>query len=215
GEVINNELGLEFIGTGFLLEDGRFVTARHVVEPWYYFKHIPFYKKVNEYAFNGGEVSAQYQIISPTGRKYSFTNRQIICNRANDRTFTENGITYTEATSDRYDWAYFQTSESGGLKFDNGLSGTLEQGMQLAILGYPKGQGADDIDNLHPSLSQGITTFSGVNTNGMIISSNIDIIGGNSGSPVLAKKGDGYVVVGVVSGLIYQKGVIVPVREVR
>ncbi|GHT66096.1 hypothetical protein AGMMS50239_27020 [Bacteroidia bacterium] len=210
---------LGFVGTGFILSDGRFVTARHVIEPWYYFNYLgasySFYKLINEAAFNGGKVSAKFTIVSPSGKRYSFNNEQVICNRANDRKFTDNGSLYIEASADRYDWAYFQTSETKGLKFDNELSRTLSQGVQLEILGFPRGLGTEDINNIIPILSNSLTSRAGVDNNGLIVSSNDDTAGGNSGGPVFTKKDGNYVVVGLISGSNFEKGRIVPICEVK
>jgi hypothetical protein len=212
-----------FIGTGFILSDGRFVTARHVVEPWYYYPYLgaaeSTYRKINYCAFNRGKVFAKYTIVSPTGRRYSFTNEQIICNRANDIIAKEaygldlEAIVRT-APDDRYDWAFFQTDEPTGLRFDNQLSLILEQSEQLEILGYPRGIGAEDINNLKPTYSTCVTSRKGVDANGWIRSSNDDTSSGSSGSPVFAKRDNSLIVVGIVSGQNKSKGVIIPIREV-
>ncbi|MDR1499528.1 MAG: FHA domain-containing protein [Tannerellaceae bacterium] len=214
------------IGSGFMLEDGRFVTSRHVVEPWYYYKYLGggqnevIYGWLNWVSFNRGKVYAKYTIVSPTGKRYSFTNEQVICNRSNDRinrvkqtdSFAE-GI-YRTSDTDRDDWAYFQTNVNQGLKFDNVLSTQLPQGTSLEILGYPHGQGAEDINNVQPIYSSCLTSASGQNANGLILSSNNNTEDGSSGGPVFAKKNGQFVVVGLVSGHVYQKGIIVPISEV-
>jgi len=218
-----------FVGTGFMLNDGRFVTARHVVEPWYYYSDFNdenaqyIYKIINYCSFNMGKISAKYTAVSPTGKRYSFTNEQVICNRSNDRISKEDDYEFGPAifrTSvvDRYDWAYYQTNATSGLKYDNDLSNGLSQGTQLDILGYPRGMGTEDINNIQPIYSSCITSGNGLNSNGLILSSNTDVVGGNSGGPVFAKKDGGYVIVGLLTGrnqIAGQKGVIVPVSEVR
>ena len=226
-----------FVGSGFMLNDGRFITARHVIEPWYYYPYFEerdakiAYKLYNYCSFNMGKVYAKYTIVSPAGKRYSFTNEQIICNRANDRTtkededFMTEGLSlpgpaiYTTAANDRYDWAYYQTNSSDGLKVDNAYSENIPQGTQLDILGYPRSffgtYDIYEIENSQPMYANCITSGNGLNTNGLILSSNTDPTGGNSGSPVLIQKDGGYVVIGLVSGQIQQKGVIVPISEVR
>jgi hypothetical protein len=215
----------EIIGSGFILSDGRFVTARHVVEPWFYYPYLPnedsrkYYRAVNYAAFNQGKVVAKYTIVSPTGKRYSFTNEQIICNRANDKIAKEpyegdaDAIVRT-SPNDRYDWAYFQTDETSGLKFDNALSIRLLQSEQLDVLGFPRGF-TEDINNLKPIYSTCVTARTGLDANGLILSSNDNIAPGNSGSPVFARRDGELIVVGVVSGQNYSKGAVIPISEVK
>jgi len=218
----------QFVGTGFMLDGGRFVSARHVVEPWYYYSYFNetakgIYEEINYASFNMGKIYAKYTIVSPSGKRYSFTNEQIICNRANDRISKEEDYKHGSAifrtsVSDRYDWAYYQTNATSGLKYDDDLSTRLSQGTQLDILGYPRSMGTEDIYNVQPIYSSCITSSNGLNSNGLILSSNTDVVGGNSGGPVFAKKDGGYVVVGLLTGrdqIAGQKGVIVPISEVR
>jgi hypothetical protein len=227
----------KFAGTGFMLNDGRFVTARHVVEPWYYYSEFTEYKWIyrllNYASFNQGIISAKYTIVSPTNKRYSFTNEQIICNRANDRISKEEDCVlkigeedsirvpsaiFRTSVNDRYDWAFYQTNATSGLKYDNVLSSGLSQGIQLDILGYPGRLGTEDINNIQPIYSFCTTSGNGLNSNGLILSSNTDVVGGNSGGPVFAKKDGGYVVVGLLTGsnqIADQKGVIVPISGVR
>jgi nitrogen fixation-related uncharacterized protein len=211
----------ELIGSGFMLGDGRFVTARHVLETWYYYQQLNdqtaanFYKLMNYAAFNGGKISARFTIISPTNKRYSFTNEQIICDRSNDKAIREGAELYTVAVLGRNDWAYFQTNASSGLAFDNELSRSLPQRTQLDVLGFPSGMGTEDIYNLQPIYSNCITARAGLNSDGLIVTSNNNTTGGNSGGPVLAYKDGKYVVVGLVSGGIYEKDLVVPISEVK
>ncbi|MDR1631720.1 MAG: FHA domain-containing protein [Dysgonamonadaceae bacterium] len=226
-ERISLNVANEFVGTGFMLNDGRFITARHVVEPWYYYSEFneeakELYKLLNYASFNEGKIYSKYTIVSPTGKRYSFTNEQIICDRSNDRISKEDyesgSAIFRTSVSDRYDWAFYQTNATNGLKYDNVLSAGLSQGTQLDILGYPGGMGTEDINNIHPIYSSCITSGNGLNSNGLILSSNVDIAGGNSGGPVFTKKDGGYVVVGLLTGktqIAGQKGVIVPIASVR
>jgi pSer/pThr/pTyr-binding forkhead associated (FHA) protein len=215
------------IGTGYMLEDGRFVTARHVVEPWVYYEY--FHSEAKEkYGFfnwclsNGGEIVADYVIVSPAGKRYSFSYNQLISNKGNDvgRVIQNDPILlpglYKTSNLDRYDWAYFQTGATEGLKFDNELSRTLAQGTALEILGFPAALGTNDIYNVSPIYSNCVASSAGL-MNGVIISSNDNTVEGSSGGPVFARKGGQIVVVGHVSGGIItsQKGIIVPISEVK
>jgi len=216
-------------GTGFMLNDGKFVTARHVIEPWYYYNRIPekdlefaeALKEINRALFNNGQLTAHYTIISPTGRRFQFSYDQIIANRSDDKPHTQRKgrrvYTYVEAeasdTHSRLDWAYFRTGERKGLEADLSLSNTLAQGLTLELLGYPKGLGADDIYNLRPQYSTGIVAAPGLDGYGLIVSSNTE--GAHIGAPVLHKKDGKYVVVGIISGDEHTKKVCVPISEVK
>jgi len=69
-------------GTGFLLEDGRFLTARRVVEPWFYYEDTELGKDSDGYiwTFNdvqvcanfGYRVVANYTAYSPSGANFQF-----------------------------------------------------------------------------------------------------------------------------------------------
>ena len=213
------------VGTGFMLNDGRFVTARHILEPWYFYNKFrdrdakDFYQAVNFAAFHNGTISTSYTVISPTNNRYSFTNEQVIRNTNGDRVSNENyrgkPTVFTIAGNDRYDWVYYQTNETGGLKYDNALSTGLPQGTPLVILSYQGGIGIGDIYHVKPTYSSCITSGNGLNSDGLILVSNIE--SGSSGGPILVKKDGGYVVVGLYTGkdqIIGQKGVIVPISEV-
>lgn len=77
-------------GTGFLLEDGRFVTARRVVEPWLYFINSEeklrtflgrdnngskwYFEDIQVCVNSGLKVIANYTAYSPTGANFQFKN---------------------------------------------------------------------------------------------------------------------------------------------
>lgn len=71
----------KFGGTGFLLDNGKFVTARRVVEPWYYYKNgVVGYVKDNKWTYNdlqwlannGCKVVSNCTAISPAGTQFKF-----------------------------------------------------------------------------------------------------------------------------------------------
>ncbi|MDR1813965.1 MAG: FHA domain-containing protein [Tannerella sp.] len=217
------------VGSGFMLNDGRFVTARHVVEPWYYYNRViekdleygNMLKEINRAVFNNGSLTAHYTIISPTGRRFQFSYDQIIANRSDDKPHTQKKgrrvYTYVEAeasdTHSRLDWAYFRTNERVGLIPDVTLSNSLPQGVTLEIFGYPAGLGAEDVYNLRPQYSTGVVSAPGLDGYGLIVSSNTE--GAHIGGPVMYKKDGKYVAVGIVTGGEFSKKVLVPVAEVK
>lgn len=76
-------------GTGFLLDDGRFVTARRVVEPWFYEDYrngvIGYDSKNNKWTYadlqfcvnNGCKVVANCTAYSPSGASFQFKNTDL------------------------------------------------------------------------------------------------------------------------------------------
>ena len=216
----SGEVDYGWIGTGFLLNDGRFVTARHVAEPWFYIvdggeidEGLLFLNKV---VHNGGKVVAHFTAYSSSGDTFSFTNSQFICNRQRDESVTdEDGLLVKVANADCADWAYIRTSGTQGLRYDRSKSESLERGVKLAVLGFPFGIGANSPTDIRPQLSSGETTASGL-TNGVIITANTSYEQGNSGGPVFYKDGSGNLsVVGIVSaGAGRSTGFIVPINAI-
>lgn len=76
-------------GTGFLLSDGRFVTAHRVIEPWFYREYANgeigkdrkgnkwTYKDVQYCAIHGLKVIANCTAYSPSGSNFQFRNSDL------------------------------------------------------------------------------------------------------------------------------------------
>ena len=75
-----------------MLEDGRFVTARHVVEPWYFLnsggKVDESMLMLNIIAHNGGKVVAHLGAVSNSGEQFAFTSTQCNTLRYGDETYS-------------------------------------------------------------------------------------------------------------------------------
>ena len=229
-----------FSGTGFMLSDGRLITARRVIEFWMYYKDFDGktreqYKFYNFCAFNGGKIYAKYAIKTPTGKTYTYTYDQFISNKSNVivsyedeyKVYKDGDVAegeylgdtravFNTSESERHDWAYYQTNATdGGLKCDNPSSEKLAQSTELHILTLPQSMDVDDIYTTGPIYSKATTSGTGLSASGTIPSSNIEIMG-RSGGPVLIKKDGEYVVVGLVTKKTSDtKGLIVPISEVR
>lgn len=70
-------------GTGFLLEDGRFITARRVIEPWFYFTGVIGEDDRDEWRFEDiqaavtefeCDIVAEFTAYGPDGVSFSFKN---------------------------------------------------------------------------------------------------------------------------------------------
>lgn len=80
-------------GTGFMLEDGRFVTACRIIEPWYYYKGlIGRDLKGREWSFQdiqaaaslGMKVVANYTAYSPSGTNFKCSNTDFTMPKASE-----------------------------------------------------------------------------------------------------------------------------------
>lgn len=205
-------------GTGFLLDDGRFITARHVVEPWMYpsGEDDDLSIACNLIAHNGGSAVCHLECYSPTGKRLNFTSRQAFINRSSDKKLTVEGYTISLPEDGALDWACFRTSNSGGLAFNNSLSRSLPLQAKLTILGYPLGLGANSPSDVHPIYSEAVVARKGLER-GYILTTATTFEHGNSGGPVFATSTNGdLIVVGLVSAAAGRStGMIVPISAVQ
>ena len=205
-------------GTGFLLNDGRFITARHVVEPWMYptSENDDDNLLCNAIAHNGGKVVCYLEAYSPTGKKLTFQSTNARINRSSDKTQVIDGVRFVTASLDASDYAYFRTNETGGLLYDNALSRRLPVQAKLTVLGYPMGIGANSPTDIHPIYSEAVVAREGLQ-NGLILTTATTFEHGNSGGPVFATTTDGeLIVVGIVSaGAGRSTGFVVPIASIQ
>ena len=205
-------------GSGFLLNDGRFVTARHVVEPWMYpsGEDDEFNIACNIIAHNGGNAICHIECYSPNGGRLNFTSKQAIINRSTDKKLTMEGYNISIPENGALDWAYFRTDNSGGLAYNNTLSRSLPVQAKLTVLGYPLGIGANSPTDVHPIYSEAVVAREGLEK-GYILTTATTFEHGNSGGPVFATSTDGeLIVVGLVSaGAGRSTGMVVPISAVQ
>lgn len=213
------------VGSGFLLSDGRFITARHVTETYYYYLFNWGDDRINQsLAFqnavvnNGGDIVTTFVAINHTGSKITFTNKQCSANRSQDvtKTITLNGTNYVvkAATVSTTDWVSYKTSEAGA-PYDNALSVNMNAGTHLKVLGFPLGRGGENPNAISPIFSSAEVARKGLDVDGTIMTSNTDTQSGNSGGPVFTLKEGVYNVVGILSGNTAGKGRIVPIQCAR
>ncbi len=210
------------IGSGFLLDDGRLVTARHVLEYWsftYFCEQSDEITEFNIWANNIGKVTGYYRAVSCSGKEFRFTSEQCVCNKNSDvvKVGEWNGtkVVVKFATQSSLDWVYYRTGENSGLGFENGLSANLQIGTKLDVLGFPLGRGAESINNISPIYSSCSVARQGLDVNGTIMTSNDNTEPGNSGGPVIMNNNGRYVVVGILSGSTGEKGRVVPISAVH
>lgn len=208
-------------GTGFMTNDGRFITARHCVQGW------RFSTEENEIVLNsleeaGVKFNIQFRCTSPT-KQLNFTYKDFKVNDTQDEKvdladYGMDGMVKIAAL-DRYDWAYVQTSNTEGLKFDAPLSTTMKAATKVFALGFTEGfGGSSNSTQVSPMLGEATVGQSGLTADGNISVTSKGWGAGNSGGPVLTKTADGYKVVGIVSWGPHIKGDIgflVPMAEVK
>lgn len=207
-------------GTGFMLEDGRFVTARHVVEPWYFLnsggKVDESMLMLNIIAHNGGKVVAHLGVVSNSGEKFSFTSTQCNTVRHGDETYSsDDGEKIVVASANAKDYATIRTGRGGGLKYDPQASRSLERGTKLAILGFPLGLGASS-SGINPIYGSAVVAADGLQ-NGMILTTETTYEHGCSGGPVFYTDSNGnMVVIGITSAIAGRStGFVEPISSIN
>jgi hypothetical protein len=232
---------LSWSGTGFLLSNGIFVTAQHMV-------HIDdFGTKVVDDPENpeqkmrviddkslDTQLNALYYASlltikmicrSSSGSftiEYSYNDNPFTCGRTkilND-SYKDSEGRFWNIFVHRYgggDWAYTKVNKKGGLSFDSNYSMNLPINTQLHIFGFPSRQGATAQGKVSPIYSQAVTSRSGIEDDGTIKTSNDNTDKGNSGGPVLVNKNGKYTVVGILVGAnvgsdaSHRKGRVIPI----
>lgn len=210
-------------GTGFLLEDGRFVTARNVIEPWYYVIRNESIDKdmllLNEVVNKGGKISVQFEAFSSTGSHLIFTHDRFECDRTRDRKIkNKSKDEVIVANHDATDWGYVKTERREGLKYDPLKSTNLETRTELYILGFPLGLGATSTNRINPIYGSSFVAMPGLSEIGTILTTNSNYEVGSSGGPVFYQdpSTNQLTVVGIVSGMAGRSmGYIVPISVIR
>lgn len=214
-----------WVGTAFLLSDGRLVTARHCVEGWYYdlAKGSDWLLQLNSLATEGYKISVRLGGVSPKGDKIFFTSDEMKFDRSKDkkRTFSDGTILTFASQSDfdDLDYAWYKTDLKGGLVFDQDLCKKLKTDTELKIYGYPHGWGTTwdntGIKNVRPIMGKGEVAVDGLQNNIILVGS-ASFESGHSGSPVFYIDKDGnFTVVGIVSAKTEIYGFIVPISKIN
>ena len=221
GQTVIKKVPYGWSGTGFLMEDGRFVTARHCIEGWMFeaYNGDDEIHDVQRYIASGGddEIVVYLRAVSSISkREFSFTNKDFVINHSMDKKakigVSEDGnplywIFPYPAADDwpdemlSTDWAYSTKTEGqkGGLMKDIDLSQNLLPMQPLAAIGFPQDIGVNEWKQAVQPIASNITCSGrGLAKSGCILhSSGTDH--GNSGGPIFAISGDKLVVVGIVS----------------
>lgn len=208
-------------GTGFLLENGTFVTARHVIEAWNFWINgneiNEELAQLNAIINNGGKVIAHFNAISSSGKRLSLTSNQFSINRSSDQVqHIEDGIKMSIGGGGNTDYAYTRIGQNGGLKFNKCVSNVLERGTKLTVLGFPLGLGVNSVTSIKPISSTATVGVDGLDR-GVILTSETNFEQGCSGGPALVIDENGnYTVIGIVSAIAGRNtGFIVPINVIN
>ena len=208
-------------GSGFLLSDGTFVTARHMVEPWL-FPSSPQDSILNLIANNMTKVVHHFTAYSPNGSKLTFSSENFKVDNSHDKAISlqvggQPAVFTLPSLRDGYDWAAckVESAAGGGLAFDAQLSTQMPASSTLYILGYPFGMGVNSASDIKPIYSDCKVSRDGID-HGVIDISARAFDHGNSGGPVFAMNNSGnFVVVGIVSAGKETQGFIVPISSIQ
>ncbi|MCC8071634.1 MAG: FHA domain-containing protein [Bacteroidales bacterium] len=226
---INDKCLLAWTGTGFLLDNGHFVTAQHCVH-------------IDDVAFDGddldpenpinlvnafyytGRINMVMDAISPTDKfsiKYTYDKMPFSLGPVEELSGSfmddegQSWVVRAHVYASGHDWAHLKVDRPGGIPYDSQFSKNMPVQTPLSIVGFPAGQGETQGGRISPVVSTAVTSRSGVEDEGYIKTSNDNSDHGNSGGPVLTWKDGRYVVVGVLSGVTpgdaTNKGRIVPI----
>ena len=199
-------------GSGFLLDDGTFVTARHVVEPWV-FSPEGALLYINACASSGGKAVAHFYAVSST-MQLEFSTTKFRCNRSTDvRKPVDEDLKLSIAQLNATDYAYGQTGRKGQLHFSSDISRNLKAGEKLFIYGFPLGLGGS---NAKMSYSSAEVARDGLAEGNYILTTASGFEHGNSGGPVLVERDGKKTVVGLVSGGAGRStGFVVPIAAFK
>ena len=215
-QVSGQDLG--WSGTGFLLNDGSFVTARHVARAWDFWQdgdgvHKTMLQlKIIDQA--GGKIVAHYVAASSSGDVLEFSSEMFRYTTRNDRLIEDIYL----GTAGSCDWAYIpslKSSSFGGLKYDSDKSLQLTKNEKLTIIGFPFGFGVG-LARVEPPVSSATVAKDNLEE-GAILTTDSGSEHGNSGGPVFYMDTSGkLVVIGLVSGGIGNNtGIVTPIGNFK
>ena len=212
---VEDDRGFHGGGTGFMLDDGRFVTAHRVIEPWLYYDTSAYdhngklwtYKEIRKAIKSDTyRVVANFTAYSPSGMNFQFRNTDF--------------VTGTLSSTTENDWASMAKRDQllaiKGLPFDSTLSLNPEGGRPVTIIGYPLQYGFKSSQEITPRYLPNNINVTGLNIDGVIELSSRRYQDGNDGAPVLVNNNGNWVVVGILSHVDEVKhDVAVPIARIN
>lgn len=211
-------------GTGFLTQDGQFITARHVVQPWRYPQSVAddeVFQKMNLLESHLGlTVDVAFEAEDQQGNTFTFKYSDFRLGDSQDRRHPypedaepENQASLKLADLNDTDWAYMEIAREGEVTYDRDLPNKLKPGDKLYSWGYPRGEKIQSNSIPTPSFST-MSVSKVLEGDNLIYTADRGFTHGNSGGPVFAIIGDQPVVVGIVSASWDNQGIIVPISQI-
>ena len=206
----------EIQGTGFLLSDGRFVTARHCVEPWLFDITTSIGKQMQAmYALanmtGAFRVYAEIVAYNMDGMKLSFKSTDFKIDRSYDspipvdyelngeKVELQGAVAFGTKASLGNDWAYVRTSQKGTIVDGRSMSDNLKSGSTVHLLGFPRSLGIADGDKIVEPIYNSMNIARDGLNDGRCIMVSQGVDKGNSGGPVFVMSNGQLRVIGIVS----------------
>ena len=199
-------------GTGFLLNDGRFVTARHCVEPWMfetgelqlayalsnesngmikiYSEIVAINSRNEKMAFNSDDFQIEREYDTPIKVPFELDGNEVSLNGS---------IAMGSIKSLGSDWAYVKTNAVGEIIDGKDSSKKLRKGETVHLLGFPKGLGINDGEKIVEPLYNKLEISRNSLDESRCITVNDGVDHGNSGGPVFVLDNGQLKVIGIVS----------------
>lgn len=197
-------------GTGFLTTDGRFVTARHCVEPWMFDKDMNFIYAAS--LMGAMDIYSVVYAVNNNNEELTIKSENFRIDRTYDCTTTASTdmgdgenlelpskMAFGNEASLGNDWAYCKVNKKGKILDGRSFSSNMKSGTTAHLLGFPRGIGlADGKKLVEPIYNKLTISRTGLN-NGRCIMVNQGVEHGNSGGPVFVENGGKLYVIGIVS----------------
>lgn len=214
-------------GTAFLLNDGRFVTARHCIESWLYpssnddvqcnilnetYSNVTVWSEVSAFGMNNDDfklrssdftIDRSKDVVVNMGKDDQGIEQKMRLTRYLEIPNEETGEVITYGTEDMggTDWAVARINKNGTIVPNPSLSTSLTAGMEVHVLGFPARIGVDDgQQRIEPIYNKMSVARTGLNNQGCIMVSQ-GVAHGNSGGPVFTVQGNQLYAVAIVSRL--------------
>ncbi len=226
-------------GTGFVLSNGTFVTARQNIQPWIFFKQLggKWRELMANYVSLGFKVIIEYDAYSTAGtaRKLSFNNLDFQVDYSGDVAeetidiekdvrvrIKDNGIDISSRefksrtvrvwTPRSQCFALLPGKGGAGIPYDAGASLSSDGGTEVQVAGFKNNP---DIHNLAGYISYFKSNTSRTDTqDGTIVLQDANNNPGYLGSPAFLKESDGtYRVIGLMVGQLRGEDKLVPIAR--
>nr|WP_306562727.1 FHA domain-containing protein [Bacteroides intestinalis] len=227
------------MGTGFLLDDGRFVTARHVSSILMYsndyffdaegnfqirfnpaneperLKNMLLFLWLNAKSNQGAKVVVYYKAVSTT-MNFEFSSEDFISDASGDKMYTlSQGISAEIPAGSNIRIGGLGSLDWAFFDTKQGNGGLnfnkeLSMNMKQGTPLYVLGYPSGRGEG-NPIMSTALCSQNGLDIDGTIMASNNNTEGGNSGGPIFVQNESGFEVIGIVSGSMYEKGRFVPI----